>query len=419
MTTLTIHDFFKEESAPPRQSIESGEGFLPDLRAWVSNYRSHLINSHKSKNTIALYGVTLSALEEYSEAYLSRVETIKALPEHLSSFLEWMENYKINRVYGSIRERTAIVLAFIAESSNLSVENFEENANQYYMGTSMHDIERVEFAIREFHDFLRAQPATPIDRRLISAFIASRPRNSTRTMEQRRIAITAFLRHIDKATGENFFEQKIWKIRQYKPPKHTNKLSTGFSAENRVKVHELLNKTDFQKSRPTHVRVLAMMALMEFAGLRSMEALSLKFSDISLSDKKEVYILKVLGKGNKERRVPIDKTLFAPYLDYLSNNRQGEYLSSTRNGSPMQRTNLYVETRKLMRSCGIEQFGLHIFRHDFGSTFASTNGNLKILQQLLGHSSIGVTMIYSQVDDDVVVDAVLAKTTGRRHSERI
>jgi len=61
---------------------------------------------------------------------------------------------------------------------------------------------------------------------------------------------------------------------------------------------------------------------MKRAGLRSVEALRLKFSDISVNKSGSNFVLKVLGKGNKERRVPISRNLFEPYLNFLQNNQK-------------------------------------------------------------------------------------------------
>ena len=61
----------------------------------------------------------------------------------------------------------------------------------------------------------------------------------------------------------------------------------------------------------------------------------------------------------------------------------------------------------MLENAGVSQAGLHIFRHHFGSTFASKQGNMKVLQQLLGHVNISTTMIYIQVNDEVLADAVM------------
>ena len=106
--------------------------------------------------------------------------------------------------------------------------------------------------------------------------------------------------------------------------------------------------------------------------------------------------------------VPIKKSALDHYLHYLSTNAQGEFLSSTRSGAPMSRGNLYDAVSKLSRKAGVSKVGLHIFRHHFGSTFASLQGNMKVLQQLLGHVDLATTMIYSQINDEVLADAVLS-----------
>jgi site-specific recombinase XerD len=149
-----------------------------------------------------------------------------------------------------------------------------------------------------------------------------------------------------------------------------------------------------------------MLLLMKKAGLRTSEALHLKFTDITLNKSGSSYVLKVLGKGNKERRVPINKKLFEPFLLYLTDNKRGVYLSSTSSGAPMKRSNLHAAIRKIFEVAGVERSGLHLLRHDYGSRFAAKNGNMKILQDLLGHAVITTTMIYSHVSDEVMANAV-------------
>ena len=71
--------------------------------------------------------------------------------------------------------------------------------------------------------------------------------------------------------------------------------------------------------------------------------------DITKGENAQTYVLKVLGKGNKIRRIPIKKSALDHYLHYFSANAQGEFLSSTRSGVPMSRGNLYDEVSKLLR----------------------------------------------------------------------
>jgi site-specific recombinase XerD len=83
-----------------------------------------------------------------------------------------------------------------------------------------------------------------------------------------------------------------------------------------------------------------------------------------------------------------------------------DIIALSQNGVQVNRRNLYKTVTKIFTYLGESKQGLHIFRHHFGSNFAQTNGNIKILQDLLGHSSISTTMIYSSVAEDAKERAI-------------
>lgn len=414
-----LDDFFDKNTKSDHKSIDSNSGVLIDLKIWISAYQKHLVDTMKSLNTIELYNVTLDGLSNYTSRYLSELSGISKINvDHLNDFLDFMEQYEVSKRHGSIKERVSILLSFLSKHQIENVSDFRKAMSTYFVEMDDDVVDINEYVLNDFMDFY-AHNMVPLGDNLIKSYINSRPKVSIKTMEQRRIALIAFLGFIDKSVGEVTFGGLFWQIKQYKSTKNVKKLSTGFSSKDDKKIRAaLLSPLQYDLEQLKRVqnnseycewRLRAMMTLMMDAGLRASEALGLRFADITVIDDDGCsgYFLRVIGKGNKERRVPISKVIFGSYLEYLTTHRRGEFLSSTESGIEMDRTNLYKVVRKKLLSAGVSKAGLHIFRHHFGSTFAASDGNMKLLQQLLGHSIITTTMIYSHVDDEVLARAVI------------
>jgi len=412
-----VSEFSKPHDQGVLSAIDSANGANSDVTIWVSKYRKHLSDSGISSNTIALYSHTLNALLDYCDRYLKHLSGLSQVNEHhFNDFLEWIEQYSISKLYGSKNERIDTLVKFLNLKQVHTTEEYRKLADEYYSDTDDSEMDVVEYVIEGYYKFLTSMGMS-INKESILLYKESGEKVSLATMGQRRIALIAFLNYIDNYTKAEHFVNIKWKIKRYTLPKHANELCTGFDKEDTKKIVEmlsqnpataLLDKGCVQKnSEYCEWRNRAMIVLMMGAGLRSSEALNLKFTDITEGKNGTTYVLKVLGKGNKIRRVPIKKSTIDSYLSYLNANAQGEYLSSTRSGVPMSRGNLYEAVSKLLRKAGVSKVGLHIFRHHFGSTFASLQGNMKVLQQLLGHVDLTTTMIYSQINDEVLADAVL------------
>lgn len=409
---MQINDFFKEETKEVNKSLEGGNGILEDLSRWTSNYSHHLINSGKSSKTLDNYTVTLNAFEIFIARYYSSLSGIGKLSceLHVNDFLSWMEDYQTSKEYGSIKERIERLLSFIHSTGSDTSAKYKSALSDYFIDMDDLDVDINEYVLNDFLSYISSRNINLINKESISDYIETRPKVKLVTMNQHKIAIVAFLKFIDRSIGYEKFESDLWHIKQYNIAKNANKLKTGFNESDQEKIINLLSIPPQQSvqslkkikkiSEYVEWRTRAMMLLMMRAGLRTSEAINLTFNDITLSKDGEAYFLNVLGKGNKFRRVPIKKTLFDPYLNYLSTNKISDYLSATHpHGLPQNRSNLYTMVKKRLHEAGVSQHGLHIFRHHYGSRFASENGNIKALQQLLGHRSIETTMIYSEIDD--------------------
>ena len=138
-------------------------------------------------------------------------------------------------------------------------------------------------------------------------------------------------------------------------------------------------------------------------GLRVSELTNLKLSDLFLEDK----FIRVLGKGNKERLVPISDRAIQELEYWFDDRRQmtikpGEedYVFLNRRGHHLTRTMILIMIKKQAEMVGIKKtISPHTLRHSFATALLKGGADLRVIQALLGHSDIGTTEIYTHLDD--------------------
>ncbi|NNF99281.1 MAG: site-specific tyrosine recombinase XerD [Desulfobacteraceae bacterium] len=161
----------------------------------------------------------------------------------------------------------------------------------------------------------------------------------------------------------------------------------------------LLDAPDTKKK--TGQRDAAMLELLYAAGLRVSELINLKVLDINL----EACFVKVLGKGNKERVVPINMTAQRKIDIFIDNARKtllkgltSNVLFPARAGKPMTRQGFWKLLRKYSRQAGLsENVTPHTLRHSFASHLLEGGADLRAVQVMLGHVDISTTQIYTHV----------------------
>ncbi len=137
-------------------------------------------------------------------------------------------------------------------------------------------------------------------------------------------------------------------------------------------------------------------------GLRVSELCGLKRSAL----KTGAGFVRVLGKGGKERIVPLGGAVPAAIEEYLKTDyprlrkpHSGDHLLLTRNGNPLDRHNVYRIVRKLAALSGVKKAASpHTLRHSFATELLKGGADLRAVQEMLGHSSIVTTEIYTHVD---------------------
>ena len=157
-------------------------------------------------------------------------------------------------------------------------------------------------------------------------------------------------------------------------------------------------------------RDAALLTLLYGAGLRISEALSLKRGDVPLGE-----TLTVLGKGRKERSVPVLPLVAASLSDYAAKlpftGAPSSPLFLSRRGKPMSAREAQGLMQRLRGRLGLpEKATPHALRHSFATHILQGGGDLRSLQELLGHASLSTTQIYTAMDT-----AALLETYTKAH----
>lgn len=216
---------------------------------------------------------------------------------------------------------------------------------------------------------------------------------STRTVARRIAAIRVFLRYL-AAQGHDV----VGVLQQLERPKPEQSLPKILS---RAQVNQLIAAPN-PKSM-LFARDVAILELLYASGLRATELCELKTRNVNL----QVGCVRVLGKGMKERIVPLGKAASEAIARYLLECRPklerkpDELLFLSRTGKPMERIGLWMLVEKYGRRSGLlKHVSPHTLRHCFASHLLGGGADLRIVQELLGHSDIATTQIYTHVDQD-------------------
>jgi integrase/recombinase XerD len=167
------------------------------------------------------------------------------------------------------------------------------------------------------------------------------------------------------------------------------------------------------ESTPLGLRDRAMVEVLYGAGLRVSELVGLPLSALDA----RAGLLRVTGKGDKERVVPLGEEALAAVDRYLAEARdrllgsrpdESHALFLTRRGAPMTRQNFFALLRKLARKAGVpaERVSPHVLRHAFATDLLDGGADLRSIQAMLGHADLSTTQIYTHVSRGRLRDTV-------------
>ncbi len=182
-------------------------------------------------------------------------------------------------------------------------------------------------------------------------------------------------------------------------PKLDKKLPTVLSVDEVMKLLNIL--TD---DTPYHLRNKAMIELVYATGLRVSELVNLKLVDLRLTNK----MIQTIGKGNKERIVPVNDYAIKVLRQYLLESRpklavpskeQG-YVFLNHLGGPLSRQSFFIILKEMAKEAGInKEISPHTLRHSFATHLLEAGTDLRLIQEMLGHEDISTTQIYTHLSN--------------------
>ena len=190
-------------------------------------------------------------------------------------------------------------------------------------------------------------------------------------------------------------------------PKTGKKLPEFLTIE---EIELLVNQID--RSKKEGERNLAIIEVLYGCGLRVTELIELKISEIYWED----GFIRIIGKGNKERLVPLGKIASKHLKIYLNEIRVHQKVKDlfvdhvfiNKNGSKISRVMIFKIVKKLTEKAGIQKnISPHSLRHSFATHLVEGGADLRSVQEMLGHQSITTTEVYTHLDKNYLKQAIL------------
>ena len=181
------------------------------------------------------------------------------------------------------------------------------------------------------------------------------------------------------------------------PPKISRHIPVVLSVE---EIDRIMNSVDL--SEPEGQRNRAILEVLYSCGLRVSELISLRISDLFFDES----FIRVIGKGDKQRLVPIGEPAMQAVKLYLSQSRRAyvskkaeDILFLNRRGGKLSRQMIFLMIKSQCEKAGItKEISPHTFRHSFATHLIENGADLRAVQQMLGHESILTTEIYTHID---------------------
>ena len=288
-----------------------------------------------------------------------------------------------------------------------------------------------EYAINDFKDYLRIErglsnnsiESYENDLKKLKIFL-----NNTKTtinpLQVTPDLIKEFIYHISKKIKSSSQSRTISGIRSFydylmfeklidfnpliniESPKQQRNLPSTLS-ENEINI--LIKNIDMKKKESE--RNIAIIETLYGCGLRVSELINLKMSDLFFDED----FIKVTGKGNKQRLVPISLINISYINKYIENSRKklkinplhSDILFLNRRGNSISRAMIFTIIKNLSKESGFnKKISPHTFRHSFATHLLENGADLKTIQQLLGHESITTTEIYMHLDNKALFNVI-------------
>ena len=261
---------------------------------------------------------------------------------------------------------------------------------------SQNTIVSYQFDINMFNEIMNKNymDITLEDAKMYMTFL--RDRYSNNTVLRKVSSIKSLYKFLE---GEQIIKSNVWmNIRVSKKMVILPKFLTV------QEINKLLNS--LEGSKPIEIRNKAMFELLYATGMRISELINLKVENINFEER----FVRIKGKGNKERIVPMNDIAQKYLYEYIFKARLQLQTTLTNivflnaRGNILTRQGFYKILKTHALLVGIEDISPHKFRHSIATHMLNEGANLKIVQELLGHENISTTQIYSHVSTSKIVN---------------
>ena len=267
-------------------------------------------------------------------------------------------------------------LVFVSQVKNLSentTKSYERDLKKLYL----------------FLEKLNVTNYSDIKEEICSAWIGDlySQNNKPKSIQRHLSSAKGFFRFLKK---NNLISSSPFEL--VTAPKSSNTLPDVLSPED---VEQLLN---FKPSNTIEIRDMAIVELMYSSGLRVSETVNINISDFE----ENMSFLRVIGKGSKTRLVPMGRFAINAINNWLHerkkilNNTDALFLNSK--GTRLSVRSIQLRLKKMAIRQGLPPVHPHMLRHSFATHMLESSGDLRTIQELLGHSSLSTTQIYTKLD---------------------
>jgi len=264
-------------------------------------------------------------------------------------------------------------------------KNFIESEKKY----SKHTVSAYVNDLEEFNKFLNTN-SVKLNEKLNYSFVRqwivelSENGLSTRSINRKISSLKSYFNFLIAINKLNVSPLKLHRNLKVEP-----KIIIPFNEREMDKVFEIFNNNSGKLDRD-----FLIIEILYSTGIRRDELINLKFEDIYF----EQGLIKVLGKRNKERLVPILPNLLSKIKNYSSNNSINNYLFKSKNGKKISPSTIYRIVKKYFRQISSKnKISPHVLRHSFATHMINNGADINSVKEILGHSSLASTQIYTKI----------------------
>jgi integrase/recombinase XerD len=278
------------------------------------------------------------------------------------------------------------------------IEEFLD-ANTIEKGNSKNTIYAYNNDLMQFNYWVKSKnisyskiTETQIEKYLI--FLGKRGYENS-TISRKTACLKAFFKFLLK---ENIYKKNI--MDKISRPTKNNLLPKSLSSN---EINKIFNYLESNRSRNSY-RDKVIIEILYGCGLRISELISLNTHDINF----EESTIQCTGKGNKQRMIPTNNSCLKSIDDYLQNERskikilsKNQALLVNKNGSRITRQTAWNSVKGIINKLKLDSdITPHTFRHTFATDLLKGGANLRQVQEMLGHSSLAATQIYTMLDNE-------------------